>query len=106
MIAKTVEIKILAYMEKIKIGISSCLLGEKVRYDGRHKRDHYITDTLGKYFNWVPICPEVEYGLPVPRESMRLVGEPDSPRTVDGMLATYYNSKEKYKCLAAHNGLF
>ena len=67
-------------MEKIKIGISSCLLGEKVRYDAGHQLDRYITDTLGQYFEWVPVCPEVEYGLPVPREPMRLVGDPDSPR--------------------------
>ncbi len=67
-------------MEKIKIGISSCLLGERVRYDAGHKHDKYITDTLGRYFEWVPVCPEVEYGLPVPREPMRLVGNTDSPR--------------------------
>ena len=67
-------------MEKIKIGISSCLLGEKVRYDAGHQLDRYITDTLGQYFEWVPVCPEIEYGLPVPREPMRLVGDPDSPR--------------------------
>jgi len=67
-------------MEKIKIGISSCLLGEKVRYDGGHQHDRYLTDTLGTYFEWAPVCPEVEYGLPVPREAMRLVGDPDAPR--------------------------
>jgi len=67
-------------MEKIRIGISRCLLGDKVRYDGGHKHDLYITDTLGQYFEWVPVCPEVEYGLPIPREAMRLVGNPDSPR--------------------------
>jgi len=69
-------------MQKIKIGISSCLLGEKVRYDGGHKLDRYITDTLGHYFEWFPVCPEVEYGLPVPRESMHLIGDPASPRIV------------------------
>ena len=69
-------------MQKIKIGISTCLLGEKVRYDGGHKLDRYITDTLGHYFEWVPACPEVEYGLPVPRESMHLIGDPASPRIV------------------------
>jgi uncharacterized protein YbgA (DUF1722 family)/uncharacterized protein YbbK (DUF523 family) len=68
--------------EKINLGISSCLLGERVRYDGSHARDRYITDTLGAYFNWVPVCPEVEMGLPVPRESMRLVGRPESPRLI------------------------
>jgi uncharacterized protein YbgA (DUF1722 family)/uncharacterized protein YbbK (DUF523 family) len=65
---------------KIKIGISTCLLGERVRYDGRHKLDRFITETLGQYFQWVPVCPEVEYGLSVPREEMRLVGVPESPR--------------------------
>lgn len=69
-------------MQKIKIGISSCLLGEKVRYDGGHRLDRYITDTLGHYFEWFPVCPEVEYGLPVPRESMHLIGDPASPRIV------------------------
>lgn len=69
-------------MQKIKIGISSCLLGEKVRYDGGHKLDRYIKDTLGHYFEWVPVCPEVEYGLPVPRESMHLIGDPVSSRIV------------------------
>lgn len=69
-------------MEKIKIGISSCLLGEKVRYDAGHKLDRYITETLGQYFDWVSVCPEVEYGLPVPREAMHLIGNPEAPRLV------------------------
>lgn len=82
-------------MEKITIGISSCLLGNNVRYDGGHKWDRYVTDTLGAYFDWVPVCPEVEYGLPIPREPLRLVGDPAAPRIVttrtgidhtDGML--------------------
>ena len=68
--------------DNITIGISSCLLGENVRYDGGHKLDHYLVDTMGKFVDWVPVCPEVEYGLPTPREAMRLVGEPDSPRLV------------------------
>ena len=69
-------------MEKIKLGISSCLLGEKVRYDGGHKLDHFLTDTLGAYVDWVPICPEVESGLPVPREAMHLMSDPEAPRLV------------------------
>jgi len=69
-------------VEKIRIGVSKCLLGEPVRYDGQHKHDHYITDTLGRYFEFVGVCPEVECGLGVPRESMRLVGEPANPRLV------------------------
>ncbi len=68
--------------DKIKLGISSCLLGEKVRYDGWHKLDHYITKTLGHYVEWVPVCPEVEYGLAVPREAMHLVGTEEGPRLV------------------------
>ncbi len=69
-------------MNKIKLGISSCLLGNKVRYDGGHKLDHFLVDTLGRYVDWVPICPEVECGLPVPREAMHLAGDPESPRLV------------------------
>lgn len=71
-----------AEKEIIKIGVSSCLLGNKVRFDGGHKHDRYITGTLGIYFDFVPVCPEVECGLPVPRESMRLVGNPESPRLI------------------------
>ncbi len=56
----------------VRIGISACLLGEKVRFDGGHKHDRYITLTLGQYFEWVPVCPEVELGLGTPRETMRL----------------------------------
>jgi uncharacterized protein YbgA (DUF1722 family)/uncharacterized protein YbbK (DUF523 family) len=57
----------------IRIGISSCLLGEQVRFDGGHKHDRFLTNTLGQYFEWVPVCPEVELGLGVPRETIRLV---------------------------------
>jgi uncharacterized protein YbgA (DUF1722 family)/uncharacterized protein YbbK (DUF523 family) len=69
-------------MEKITLGISTCLLGENVRYDGGHKHDRFLTDTLGKYVTYRPVCPEVECGLGVPRESMRLVGDIESPRLV------------------------
>lgn len=66
----------------IKIGVSTCLLGQKVRYDGGHKHDRYITQTLGQFFTFVPVCPETECGLGVPREAMRLVGEIENPRLV------------------------
>jgi uncharacterized protein YbbK (DUF523 family) len=69
-------------MEKIELGISTCLLGENVRYDGGHKLDRFLTDTLGQFVEYVPVCPEVECGLPIPRESMHLEGDPDSPRLV------------------------
>ncbi len=57
---------------KIRLGVSSCLLGEKVRYDGGHKRDSYVVKTLGRFFELVPVCPEVEIGLGVPREPIQL----------------------------------
>jgi uncharacterized protein YbgA (DUF1722 family)/uncharacterized protein YbbK (DUF523 family) len=57
----------------IRIGISSCLLGQEVRFDGGHKRDPFLTDTLGPQVEWVPVCPEVEMGLGTPRETLRLV---------------------------------
>src|SRR5881398_2848893 len=64
----------------IRIGISSCLLGETVRFDGGHKRDAFLSDTFGRFVEWVPICPEVECGLGTPRESMRLVRSADELR--------------------------
>ena len=67
---------------KPRLGVSRCLLGESVRYDGGHKLDRFLTDVLGPHVEYVPVCPEVECGLPVPREAMRLVGRPDSPRLV------------------------
>jgi uncharacterized protein YbgA (DUF1722 family)/uncharacterized protein YbbK (DUF523 family) len=67
---------------KIRLGISSCLLGNKVRYDGGHKLDRFLTETLGPWVEYVPVCPEVECGMPVPRESMRLEGNPECPRLV------------------------
>jgi len=67
---------------RLRLGISSCLLGEEVRYNGGHKRDGFLVQTLGRYVEWVPVCPEVEIGLGVPRESLRLVGDPDRPRLV------------------------
>jgi len=65
--------------EVLTLGISSCLLGNKVRYDGQHKYDNWLVETLGKYVSYVPVCPEVECGLPIPREAMRLVGSADNP---------------------------
>ncbi len=70
--------------DSITIGVSSCLLGEPVRYDGGHKQDRYITDILGQYFRFLPVCPEVGCGLPIPRESMRLEGDSAHPRLVTG----------------------
>jgi len=68
--------------EKIKLGISSCLLGNKVRYDGGHKFDPFLVNTLGQFVDYVPVCPEVESGFPIPREAFRLVGDPEKPRLI------------------------
>jgi len=64
----------------IRIGVSSCLLGETVRYDGGHKRHAFLTETFGRFVEWVPVCPEVECGLGTPRESMRLVDNGEGVR--------------------------
>lgn len=69
-------------MERIRLGISRCLLGENVRYDGGHALDRFLRDTLGKYVEYVPVCPEVECGFGIPRESLRLLGNPQKPRLV------------------------
>jgi len=74
------------YMEDlIRLGISSCLLGNKVRYDGHHRHDRFLADTWGQFVRFVPVCPEVECGLPIPRESLRLAGDPDNPRLVTAL---------------------
>ncbi|WP_373501196.1 YbgA family protein [Desulfococcus sp.] len=66
----------------IKLGVSRCLLGDPVRYDGGHKHDRFITNTLGQYVTFIPVCPEVECGMSIPRESLRLVGTPENPRLI------------------------
>ena len=65
---------------KPRIGISSCLLGQRVRYDGGHKKDEFLTQTFGRFVEWVAVCPEVEVGMGTPRESIRLVGDAAHPR--------------------------
>jgi uncharacterized protein YbbK (DUF523 family)/uncharacterized protein YbgA (DUF1722 family) len=79
----------------LRLGVSMCLLGEQVRFDGGHKHDRYLTGTLGQFFEWVPVCPEVEIGLPVPRESMRLVGEAENPRLIAPKSGTDYTDRMK-----------
>ena len=64
----------------VRVGISRCLLGEPVRYDGGHKRNQFLVDVLGQHVEWVPVCPEVEAGFGTPRESMRLVDDAAEPR--------------------------
>src|SRR5213593_2155080 len=69
-------------MAPLRLGISACLLGQAVRWDGGHKRDRFLAATLGRFVEWVPVCPEVELGLGVPREPIRLEGDPAGPRLV------------------------
>ena len=65
-----------------RVGISRCLLGEPVRYDGGHKHNQVIEEELGSHFQWIPVCPEVECGLRTPRETLQLIGAPATPRLV------------------------
>lgn len=76
-----------AVTPRIRIGISSCLLGEPVRFDGNHKHDHYLSGTLGQVFEFVPVCPEVGIGLGVPRPTIHLVGPPDAPHLIGVKIA-------------------
>jgi uncharacterized protein YbgA (DUF1722 family)/uncharacterized protein YbbK (DUF523 family) len=73
----------MSIQEPIRIGVSSCLLGQKVRFDGGHKRDAFLVDTFGTFVEWVPVCPEVELGLGTPREALRLVRRGDEIRMVN-----------------------
>jgi len=69
-------------VSKPRIGISSCLLGNKVRHDGGHKHEPFITQTIGRHVEWVPVCPELEVGMGVPRETVRLVGSLSNPKMI------------------------
>ena len=82
-------------MKKIKIGVSSCLLGKKVRFDAQHKYHWYINEVLSKYFSYVPMCPELEVGMGVPRKSVRLEGSLDSPRMIEPKSGEDWTGKMK-----------
>jgi uncharacterized protein YbgA (DUF1722 family)/uncharacterized protein YbbK (DUF523 family) len=68
---------------KPRLGVSACLLGQPVRYDRGHKRDPFCTEALGPFVEWVPVCPEVEVGMAVPRPTIRLSGRAEAPRLVE-----------------------
>ena len=68
--------------DKIRIGVSSCLIGEKVRWNGDHKQDRYVREILSRYFEYIPVCPEVEVGMGVPRETVALYGDPEKPSMI------------------------
>ncbi len=67
-------------MRPIRVGVSACLLGERVRYDGDHRRNRFLVERLGRRLAWILVCPETEAGFGVPRETLRLVGEASEPR--------------------------
>jgi uncharacterized protein YbgA (DUF1722 family)/uncharacterized protein YbbK (DUF523 family) len=77
----------------IRIGISACLLGQEVRFDGGHKRDAFLTDVLGKHVEWVPVCPEVEVGMGTPRETLRLVRDNGTTRMVTTRTGVDYTER-------------
>src|SRR6266545_8030867 len=72
----------MARAKKLRLGVSACLLGQEVRWDGGHRRDALLVEVLGRSVEWVPVCPEVEVGMSVPREPIRLIGDPAAPRLV------------------------
>ncbi len=78
---------------RIRVGVSSCLLGEKVRWDGNHKQDRTVKDLLGRCFEWVPTCPEVEIGMGIPRETVKLTGNPRAPRMVGNTTGTDWTQR-------------
>lgn len=67
---------------RVRLLVSACLLGEKVRYDGQAKYDPFLVETLGRYVEWVRVCPESDCGMPTPRPSMHLVGDSRAPRLI------------------------
>ena len=77
----------------VRIGISSCLLGQKVRFDGGHKRDAFLVETFGRFVEWVEVCPEVEVGLGTPREAIRLVRDGAEVRLVGVKSATDHTDR-------------
>ena len=68
--------------QRILVGVSTCLLGERVRWDAGHKHDRYLTGILGEYFEFIPVCPEAEVGMGIPREPVHLTGDHEAPRMV------------------------
>jgi len=79
--------------EAIRIGISSCLLGRAVRWDGGHKRDAFLVDELGPFVEWVPVCPELEIGMGTPRETIHLARRGDEVRLVAARSGTDYTER-------------
>jgi uncharacterized protein YbgA (DUF1722 family)/uncharacterized protein YbbK (DUF523 family) len=86
--------------DDVRIGISGCLLGEKVRYDGGHKKNEFLVDTLGRFVSWVPVCPEVELGLGTPRPSLRLIEVDGDLRLIESAKPSSPDSRERDRTIA------
>ena len=84
--------------ETLKLGISACLLGNEVRYNGGHKQSNLCSKVLSEHFEFVPVCPEVAIGLGTPREPIRLIGDPEAPRAV----GTIHRENDVTDALAAY----
>jgi uncharacterized protein YbbK (DUF523 family) len=93
--------------DRPRVGISACLLGERVRFDGGHKRDPFLVETLGPAVEWVPVCPEVEAGFGTPREPMRLVRverqRPDTKAYAEGRVAMVVHATGEDVTSAMHD---
>lgn len=91
----------LPVVDKPKLGISACLMGVEVRFNGGHKESHLCTRALNEYFDFIPLCPEVAIGMGVPREPIRLVGDPEAPQAV-GTVNSELNVTEALAEYGAH----
>ena len=91
--------------DKIPVGVSACLLGCEVRFDGGHKRDRFLLEDLSRHFDWIRVCPEVEIGLGTPRESIRLVGRPEAPRLVAPRSGRDLTERMEYHAASRVQGL-
>jgi uncharacterized protein YbgA (DUF1722 family)/uncharacterized protein YbbK (DUF523 family) len=80
-------------MSRLRIGISSCLLGDEVRFDGGHKRNPFLADVLAPYVEWVRVCPEVDVGMGVPRETLRLISVDGDTRMMTTRTGVDYTDK-------------
>jgi uncharacterized protein YbgA (DUF1722 family)/uncharacterized protein YbbK (DUF523 family) len=81
---------------KIKIGVSSCLVGEKVRWNGEHKQDRFVREVLAGYFEYIPVCPEVEVGMGIPRETVALYGTLEKPRMISRKTQTDWTKEMRH----------
>jgi len=92
-----------AVLGRIRLLVSACLLGDNVRYDGSHKYDAFLVELLGRFVEWERVCPEADCGLPTPRPSMHLVGDPKAPRLVSRTGADLTQPMERFIAARLHD---